>query len=113
MPGVNTLNPRNEEPSPLVQGQKWKLWLFGALLTVAGIGSILPNSIGGVAVKLGALLLIWVSLGWAVYAVRCRYCGLHLVMYAMSNQSIGQWLQWLLTVKRCPKCGADHEGKRH
>jgi hypothetical protein len=34
------------------------------------------------------------------------------VMHAMSHQSIGQWLHWLLAVTRCPKCGADHAGRR-
>ena len=100
----------DSELPTLVEGQKWKLWLSGALLVVAGIGFLLPNSIAGVAVELGALLLTFGSLGWATYAVRCRHCGLRLVMHAMSNQSIGQWLQWLLSTKRCPRCGADHAG---
>lgn len=102
----------------LVEGQQWKLWLAGAMLVVAGAGFLMPDGIGrmldisGVAVQLGAMVLCFTNLGWAVYAVRCRRCGLRLVMYAMSRQSFGQWLHWLLAVKRCPKCGADHAGRR-
>lgn len=100
----------------LVEWQKWKLWLSGALLAVAAVGFLVPDGIGhvlgvaDVAVEFSALLLTFVSLGWAIYSVRCRHCGLRLVTYAMSSQSIGQWLQWLLTAKRCPRCGADHAG---
>ena len=110
MSEVKALKLGDDELPTLVEGQKWKLWLSGALLAVAGVGFVLPSSVGGVAVELGALLLTFVSLGWAIYAVRCRHCGLRLVMHAISNQSIGQWLQWLLTTKRCPRCGADHAG---
>lgn len=114
MPEVK-ISARGELPS-LVERQIWKLWLSGALLAIAAIGFLAPERVGsalgiaGVAVELGALLLTFVSLGWAIYAVRCRHCGLRLVIYAMSSQSIGQWLQWLLTAKRCPRCGADCAG---
>lgn len=91
-------------------GQKWKLWLSGGLLAVAGVGFILPNCVAGIAVELGALLLTFASLGSAISAVRCQHCGLRLVLHAMSNQSIGQWLHWLLSTKSCPRCGADHAG---
>ena len=107
---------RSDLPS-LVEGQRWKLWLAGALLAVVAVGFLVPDGvsrvlgIAGVAVELGATALAFLSLGWATFVVRCRHCGLPLVKYAMSNQSIGQWLQWLLTVKRCPRCGADHAGR--
>ena len=116
MSKVKVLGLGDSELPTLVEWQKWKLWLSGALLAVAAVGFLVPDGvarvlgIAGVAVELGALLLTFVSLGWAIYAVRCRHCGLRLVMYAMSNQSIGQWLQWLLMAKRCPRCGADHAG---
>lgn len=102
----------------LIEGQQWKLWLAGAMLAVAGTGFLMHDGIGrtldipGVAVQLGAMALCIASLGWAAYAVRCKHCGLRLVTHAMSHQSIGQWLHWLLAVKRCPKCGADRAGRR-
>ena len=116
MPEVNGVGLRSSGLPTLVESQKWKLWLSAALLAAAAVGFLVPDGVArvlgnlGVAVELGALLLTFVSLGWAIYAVRCGHCGLRLVLYAMSNQSIGQWLQWLLTVKRCPRCGADHAG---
>ena len=113
MSEVKTLKPSDGQLPTLIEGQKWKLWLSGALLAVAGIGFVLPNRLGGATAELGALLLTFLSLGWAIYAVRCPHCGLRLVMHAISNQSIGQWLQWLLTEKRCPRCGADHAGHLH
>jgi hypothetical protein len=118
MQEVKGMEGRQGELPVLVEGQQWKLWLAGAMLAVAGAGFLVPDGIGrtldvpGVSVQLGAMVLCLASLGWAAYAVRCRHCGLRLVMYAMSRQSIGQWLQWLLAVKRCPKCGADHAGRR-
>jgi hypothetical protein len=90
----------------LIEGQQWKLWFAGAMLAVAGAGFLMPDGIGrmlgvrGVAVEFGAMALCFASLGWVAYAVRCRRCGLRLVTYAMSHQSIGQWLHWLLAVKQ-------------
>jgi len=118
MPEVKVTDVRGNELPTLVESQKWKLWLAAALLAVATIGVLLPDDVArvlgtaDVTVGLGALLLTFVSLGWAIYAVRCVHCGLRLVLYAMSNQSIEQWLQWLLMAKRCPKCGADHAGHK-
>lgn len=118
MQEVKGMEARQGEVPALVDGQQWKLLVTGALLAVAGGGFLIPDGIGrvldvpGVAVQLGAMALCFTSLGWAAYAVRCRHCRLRLVMYAMSHQSIGQWLHWLLAVKRCPKCGADHAGRQ-
>ncbi|WP_431264065.1 hypothetical protein ACQ859_30140 [Roseateles chitinivorans] len=101
----------------LIEGQQWKLWLAGALLAIAGVGFLMPDGIGrlldipAVAVELGATALCGVSLAWTAFAVRCGHCGLRIVIYAISHQSIGQWLHWLMVVKRCPKCGADHVGR--
>ncbi|MCY4755444.1 hypothetical protein ACFP3P_21630 [Pelomonas aquatica] len=98
----------------LIERQQWKLWLAGVMLAVGGAGLLMPDGIGrtldapGVAVQFGAMVLCFVSLGWAANAVRCKHCGLRIVMFAISCQSVGQWLHWLLTVKRCPKCGSDH-----
>jgi len=118
MQEVKGMEARQGELPALVEGQEWKLWLAGAMLAVAGVGFLMPDGIGrtldilGVGGNLKKKKLCFASLGWAAYAVRCRHCRLRLVMYAMSHQSIGQWLHWLLAVKRCPKCGADRAGRR-
>ena len=117
MQELKGMDGRQDKLPALIEGQQWKLWLAGVVLSVGGAGLLMPHGIGrildvpGVAVHLGAAVLCCMSLGWAAYVVRCRHCGLRLMMYAMSRQSIGQWLHWLLAVKRCPKCGADHAGR--
>jgi endogenous inhibitor of DNA gyrase (YacG/DUF329 family) len=102
----------NEDDAPaLVASQKWKLWLFGGVFAAAGFGFLFTDGIAqgfGVdpfAVRIGTLLLTFGTLAAAFLSVRCPHCGLRLVMHAMSHQSVGQWLQWLLTVKKCPRCG--------
>ena len=102
----------NEINSPtLVASQEWKLWLFGGLVAVAGLGFLFIDGIAsgfGVdpfVVRLGTLSLTFGTLATALLSVRCPHCGLRLVMYATSRQSIGQWLHWLLTVRSCPRCG--------
>jgi endogenous inhibitor of DNA gyrase (YacG/DUF329 family) len=102
----------NEDDAPaLVASQEWKLWLFGGLFATAGLGFLFTDGIArgfGVdpfAVRIGTLLLTFGTLAAAFLSVRCPHCGLRLVMHAMSHESVGQWLQWLLTVKKCPRCG--------
>lgn len=102
----------NEDDVPaLVASQEWKLWLFGGLFAVAGLGFLFTDGIArgfGIdpfAMRIGTLLLTFGTLVAAFLSVRCPHCGLLLVVHAMSHQSVGQWLQWLLTVKKCPRCG--------
>ena len=96
----------------LVASQERKLWLLGGMLAIAGLGFLFTDGIGrafdvpAVVVQLCASLLTFSTLAGAFFAVRCTHCGLRLVMYAMSHKGVGEWLQWLLTVKKCPKCGA-------
>jgi DNA-directed RNA polymerase subunit RPC12/RpoP len=112
----------NENDSPaLVASQEWKLWLFGGLVAAAGLGFLFTDEIAGelgadpFVVRLGTLLLTFGTLAAAFLSVRCPHCGLRLVMYAMSRQGIGQWLHWLLTVKKCPRCSlsAQHADSHH
>lgn len=107
---------KNEQPV-LVHGQRWKLIIGGIIGIVAAAGFLTRDSIAvmlhipGIYVQFGAMSLTLVGLGWIVYSVKCNVCGLHLVTYSMANNGVGQWLHWLLDVKRCPKCGADHTGR--
>lgn len=109
----------NDDDLPtLVAPQKWLLWLAGAVLAVAGLGLFFPDAIDqlfgidAVTVRLGALLLTFVTLAFTLFAIRCPHCGLRLVMYAMSRRGVGEWLQWLLTVKTCPRCGVPGNEKK-
>ncbi|WP_338523649.1 hypothetical protein NUH87_28655 [Pseudomonas batumici] len=95
----------------LLTSQRWKLWLFGGLAVAAALGFLLNDGIGRVlgvdpfVVQLAILLPTFSIFGATLLSVRCPYCGLGLVAYAISHQSVGQWLNWLLAVKICPQCG--------
>lgn len=101
----------DNERLPLVEAAKSKLWLSAGALAVAALGYLIPDSIGmalgvaSVCIELTAVLLTFATLIWTIFAIRCAYCGLHLVMFAMSKRGIGEWLHWLLTVRQCPRCG--------
>jgi len=99
------------EPPTLLTSQRWKLWLFGGLAAAAALGFLFNDGIGRVlgvdplVVQLAILLPTFSIFGAALLSVRCPHCGLRLVPYAMSHQGVGQWLNWLVTVKNCPQCG--------
>lgn len=99
----------------LIARQLRKLWLIGGMLALAGIGIIFPGDIAliigatVIAVRIGTLGLIFSALAIAFFTILCPYCGLRLVLYAMSNRSAGEWLQWLLKIKKCPRCGRSNE----
>lgn len=98
----------------LVAPQKKKLWLFGGMFAIAGIGFLFTDEIAqvlrvaAVSVRLGTLLLTFGALAAAFLTIRCPNCGLRLVLYAMSHKGVGEWLQWVLSVKTCPRCGLPH-----
>jgi len=105
------MNISSKDPPTLVASQKKKLWLFGVMLAFAGLSFLFKNEIShffevdSVVVNLGALLLTLIAFVAALLMIRCAHCDLRLVLYAMTHHSAGQWLEWLLTVKKCPKCG--------
>lgn len=95
----------------LVAQQKPRLWIFGVLLGLAGLAFLFTEqiasviNIAAVSVQLAALAITFGVLAGAFSAIRCPHCGLRLVLYAMSHKGVGEWLQWLLDVQTCPKCG--------
>jgi hypothetical protein len=110
--------PAHDQPTPLAR-QKKKLWLFGAMFAAAGIGLLFTNEIAqllgtaAASVRLATLLLTFSALVAAFLTIRCKHCGLSLVLHAMSHKDVGGWLPWLLTVKTCPRCGQPHGVKEH
>jgi len=98
----------------LVEPQRWKLWLFGSLLVVSGIGLFALNPVASVfgfspvLVNLAAVAIGCIVLVGAALSVRCPSCGLSLVWCALSKQAHNAWLSWLLDTKVCPKCGFSH-----
>lgn len=110
--------PSGDLPALIAQ-QKLRLWLFGGMLGLAGLGLLFPEEIANafgvaaVSVRFATLILTLSALAAAFLTIRCPHCGLRLVFYAMSHKGAGEWLQWLLEVRTCPKCGSPHEIKNN
>lgn len=106
----------NAIPVPnLVDRHKTKLLVFQVVFIVAGFSAFFSSEIASV-LKLSVLLVqaiayvvLVVALVTEVLIIRCLYCGLRLIPYAMSHQSVGQWLFWVMEVKQCPRCRLPHE----
>lgn len=96
---------------PLIAHQKWKLWIWGVLLAVAGLGFLMPDRLGAALaidpslIDLGAVFISFVALVGASLSIRCPQCGLSLAWYGLSHKDLGGWLSWLLSVGVCPRCG--------
>ena len=109
--------PSSDLPALIAQ-QKRRLWLFGGMIGLAGLGLLFSEEIAntfGVAsvwVRFAALIVTFSALAAAFLTIRCPHCGLRLVFYAMSHKGVGEWLQWLLEVRTCPKCGRPHEAEK-
>lgn len=101
--------------SLLLGNQKWKLSLLAAAILIFGVGIIFYEEVAQIAgvdssfIHIGALLLISATLFVAFISVRCPNCGLRLILHAMSQQQIGNWLNWLVTVQACPRCGHQND----
>lgn len=101
----------------IVSGQIWKIWVSGGLLLAATPFFFLQGPVGRLlgiselSVELIALFLTISGLIWSVLSVRCPSCGLRLVAYAITKQPVGQWLQWLVTTERCPRCKTGGSGR--
>lgn len=97
--------------SVLLDSQKWKLWLLAAAVVIFGIGLLFHKEVAQIVgvdstlVHIGALLLIFSTLSVAFISIRCPNCGLRLILHAMSHQEIGNWLNWLMALQTCPRCG--------
>jgi len=101
----------NDFSETLIAKQKWKLWLWGCVLVVAGLGFLFPMkfaqifAVDPIAINLAALSLTLAALVGASLSIRCPKCGLSLVWHGLSQEKIGEWLSWLLNVRVCPRCG--------
>jgi hypothetical protein len=99
----------------LVAPQRWKLWLWGSGLAIAGLGLFFSAQVGtalGIDPTLlqigGTLAGLFVLVG-ASLSIRCPSCRLSLVWHAVSKHPHDHWLSWLLDVNVCPRCGFKHE----
>ena len=93
-------------------GQIWKFYLAAVVTLVGGaliwIGQSRLDAAGDSAL---VLMLVGAGMGvvgmvWSAVAVKCPKCGTRLLWRAVSEQSSGNWLTWLLHLDRCPSCNA-------
>jgi hypothetical protein len=102
---------KNEISVTLIHSQKNKMLFWMVVIIIAGIGFIVPEYLSSLfsvdlfLINITATLLCLIALIGASLSIRCAHCGLRLVWYALSKKGIGAWLDWLLHVKECPKCG--------
>ena len=106
--------PLNSRPTTLVMPQQWKLWLLGAMVGIMGL-LIFANARVGAYLGIHASAVELVGLAFGVITlivgcliIRCPSCGLSLLWHALSKKSLAKWLEWLLDVQTCPRCGFSH-----
>ena len=93
-------------------GQWWKLQVAFGMLLVGGASMFFglrnlerqPWWIPAVLV-LGGIVVVFGSLVFGCIAVRCPKCRAPWIWMAVKGQESGQWLQWLLSLSKCPRCG--------
>jgi hypothetical protein len=102
---------RDDSLVTLVRPQRWKLWLCAVAVAAVGTCYVVPAAlatlfdISSAMLKLAASLVGIMVLVGACLAVRCRACGLSLIWHGVSTKSANDWLNWLLDVRTCPRCG--------
>ena len=91
-------------------GQLWKLGVFFACPLVAlsliiGAFTAFPNHEQlAIIMVLSGVLLGLLGLVWASLAITCRQCKARLFWLAVKSQAQSNWMAWLLSLERCPKC---------
>lgn len=107
----------NNRNITLIHSQRGKLLFWGGVLIIAGIGFLFPEklslllSIDIFFIDITATFFSIVALIGASLSIRCQYCGLRLIWYAISEKNLGTWLEWLLHVEECPRCKKHQSGK--
>jgi hypothetical protein len=96
---------------PLLSQQRWRKRLVDATFAMGACGMFGADWIARVtglppvAIGLCGTLVGCLAFGLGIYLIRCPSCGHSLFWHAISKQSIGRWLHWLLEVNECPRCG--------
>lgn len=102
----------------LVESQKWKFWLCGILIVVAGIMFVFTRQLASIfnanyfLIDIAGVVIGGLALGFAWLYIRCPFCGFRLVKHALLHKNAGEWLDWVLTAQQCPHCGATDLDKK-
>ncbi len=89
-----------------ITNQSWKLvtsYIGGVVGVCVMFYGIYFNQTG--AFEFYGVVVGLSSGAFGCLSIRCPKCGLAWAWYAVTKQSLGEWVPWLLSVKQCPKCG--------
>ncbi len=90
-------------------GQWWKAHLsfWGAVLGGAvmffGLANLEKNNSSVVLVLVGIVIGLASSI-FACVSIKCPNCKAKWAWHAVSKKSPNEWLNWLITQPKCPKC---------
>jgi len=100
-------------------GQGWKVWLFGAMLVLGSVASLLQGFLYEPLGKETAMRIAVAGMGlviggflWAGHAIRCPKCHLKIFYHAIRKQGFLTWFAWLLQAESCPQCGYADEPRQ-
>ena len=103
---------RNQEPTLLdLTRQRRRLYGCGAafglsFVAVTAAPVAMAYELAPLAFVLfgvGAVVLL-ASAAYALRTIRCPTCHLPLLQFAFGELPLGNWLEWLLNVRVCPRC---------
>jgi RsiW-degrading membrane proteinase PrsW (M82 family) len=106
--------PMNHSPIIEATKQSWKLLLlaialflsfcimaFGIYSTISHIAISADNAVITTIIGVVAGLITSII---ACLSVRCPECRTSWIWHAVSKENSNQWVPWLLSVSKCPKC---------
>ena len=110
----------NYRYSTLIASQRWKLWVLGPIAVCAGLLLLWNRQLAFYVdadpflVSLGGAVLGLTTLVAGCLTLRYPSCRLSLLWYGVSKKSVGSWLEWVLDIQKCPRCGfEDSTAQQH
>jgi hypothetical protein len=95
----------------LLEGYGRRLKVGSVLLVPSGLLVLFGEQIAGAiefsawSVQLLGAIVFFLTLLALAQGGKCPSCRTNLLYYAIGNTPGGNWLEWLRTVDKCPKCG--------
>lgn len=86
--------------------QRWKLAIFGTTVITLGIALAAGlKAHSALWLPLSSTGLMGASFLWFFSSVRCPHCNARVAWWAVRTQAVRSWLQVLIDLERCPRCG--------
>jgi endogenous inhibitor of DNA gyrase (YacG/DUF329 family) len=98
-------------------GQFWKLGvlmassILGVALMWLGQSQLEDPASSDLMLILAGVAIVFGGGAWASWAVECPTCKDKLLWHAVTRQSSGFWLHWLIGLASCPYCQATVDKK--